>query len=74
VTVQAEPDALVPKQRSPSAPILPQRLPNSDFDRRIVAVLAIEPERLGRMQRRLRQEPRCRSVVSLRGMDKKGMT
>src|SRR6266480_5701805 len=59
---------------SPLAPVFLQRLPNGDFDRRIIAVLPIEPERFDRMQWGLRHEPRRRAVVPLRGMDKEGMT
>jgi hypothetical protein len=41
-----------------SAPAFLQGVPDCNFDRRVVAVLPLEPERLGRMQRGLRHESR----------------
>src|SRR5258707_1456161 len=52
---------------------LRQRLPDRDFDRRIVAVRARELERLGRVKRRLRHEARNYAVVHLRGMHQERM-
>jgi hypothetical protein len=43
-------------------------LSDGQLDRRIVVVHPIKPERLGRMERRLRHETRLRATVHLRGM------
>jgi len=51
-----------------------QGAPDRYFNRRIIAVLPLEPDRFGRMQGRLRHESRPRTAVRLCGMDQEGMT
>src|SRR6185312_4469257 len=50
-----------------------QGLPNGSFDRRIIAVFSLEPERFGWVQRRLRHETWRGSPVHLRGVNEEGV-
>jgi hypothetical protein len=50
-------DAMV-FHKAASTPVFLKRLPNRDFNRRVIAILPIEPERLGRKQRWLCHEAR----------------